>query len=117
MASSSSTPTSLAALTTKMENLTTAPTLLDLQTNRTLWYKVHVFVYDLRNFREIPTSQERLDRIVDASYIGTPYFTDDEAQLLKATIVQDDKNLEQVIEETLKERLEKRIKKRVESGE
>ena len=102
-----------------MENLQTKPptTVQDLKTHPCLWYKVHVFVYDLRNFREIPDAQARLDKIVDASYIGLPYFQPDEVQLLKSSIVEGDKTLERIIEESLNQRLERRIKKRVESGD
>ena len=96
---------------------TTAFTTKDLQKNRSLWYKIHVFIYDLRNFREIPTAQARLDRVVDASYIGMPYFTSDEVAILKNTVVEGDRPLEVVIKETLSGRLERRIKKRVGSGD
>jgi hypothetical protein len=92
-------------------------TVQELKSQRCLWYKVHVFVYDLRNFQEIPEAQARLDKIVDASYIGLPYFKPDEVQLLKSSIVKYDKSLQSIIEETLNERLEKRIKKRVESDD
>lgn len=93
--------------------------LTGLQNNPSLWYKIHVFIYDLRNFREIPDSQKRLDRITDASYIGTPYFTTTEVSQLKSTIIdpKSQQTLEQLIEETLNERLERRMKKRVESGD
>jgi hypothetical protein len=86
-----------------------------VETNTALWYKIHVFVYDLRNFDEIPMAQARLNRIVDASYIGMPYFCPDEVVTLKNTIVGGEKTLEAAIEETLNEQLERRIKKRVES--
>ena len=97
---------------------TTLPTTVqDLKTRPHLWYKIHVIVYDLRNFREIPAAQARLDRIVDASYISEPYFSPDEAQLLKASIAEGDKTLEGLIGETLNERLERRMAKRVGSGD
>jgi hypothetical protein len=82
-----------------------------LKNHLRLWYKIHVFVYDLRNFREISDAQARLDKIVDASYIGLPYFKPDEVQLLKSSIAEGDKTLESIIEDTLNERLERRIKK------
>jgi hypothetical protein len=86
-------------------------TIQELQKNKTLWYKLHVFIYDLRNFREMPTSHNRLDSIIDASYIGFPYFTEEEVQIIKSTIVQGEHTLEKVIQETLEERLERREKK------
>ena len=91
----------------------------DVQSDNALWYKLHVFVYDLRNFREISESRTRLDSIVDASYIGEPYFTSLEASKLKNTVVDVDegKPLQTLIEETLFERLDRRAKKRVESND
>lgn len=104
------------ALSTTASNSTTAPTILDLQTNNSLWYKIHVFIYDLRHFHEIPTSQTRLDQIADPSYLGLPYFTPTEVSQVKSTLVGTGApTLAQLIEETLNERLEKRMKKRVES--
>ncbi|RDL32545.1 Uncharacterized protein BP5553_09001 [Venustampulla echinocandica] len=116
---SSAPPLDIEQITTAAANLKTTPltTIQDLKNQPCLWYKVHVFVYDLRNFREIPDAQARLDRIMDASYIDLPYFTPDEVHLLKSSIVEGDKTLEGIIEETLNERLERRIKKRVESGD
>ncbi|PVH77090.1 hypothetical protein DL98DRAFT_495968, partial [Cadophora sp. DSE1049] len=93
------------------------PTVADLRNDNELWYKLHVFIYDLRNFREAPKSQERLDSIADSSCIGLPYFTSSEAQTIKATMNPNLKSLEVVIEETLNERLERRFKKREESGD
>ncbi|KAI9836346.1 MAG: hypothetical protein M1837_003394 [Sclerophora amabilis] len=94
----------------------------------TLWYRIHVFVYDLRHFREKDDSQARLDQIVDASYLGTPYFSAEEVRSIKDTVVKgeaDDDDapttttttLEQLIEQTLEERLNRRNKKRVDSGD
>jgi hypothetical protein len=95
----------------------TAPTIQDLRNTHSLWYRIHVFVYDLRNFRERADCQSRLDSIVDASYLGTPYFKQEEVDLLKATKVNGEMTLEAVIRNTLDERLERRIKTRVESGD
>lgn len=57
-------------------------TVQDLQDLPSLWYRIHVFVYDLRNFKERVDSQARLDSIVDASYIGLPYFQPDKVERL-----------------------------------
>lgn len=92
-------------------------TVQDLQHCPSLWYKIHVFVYDLRNFREKVDSQARLDSIVDASYIGMPYFQPEEVERIKSTVVNANQTLEEAIRETLDERLERRIKKRAESGD
>jgi hypothetical protein len=80
-----------------------------------LWYKIHVFVYDLRNFREKVDSQARLYRIADTSYIGMSYFQHAEAEILKTRTVDGNKSLEQVIREVLRERLERRMKRQAES--
>lgn len=55
-------------ITAVMESLKFTSTITDLKANTALWYRVHVFVYDLRNFRGIPAAQKRLGSIVDASY-------------------------------------------------
>ncbi|KAL1849463.1 hypothetical protein Plec18170_007370 [Paecilomyces lecythidis] len=88
----------------------------DLRSNPLLWYKIHVFLYDLRHFQE-EDSQARLDSVIDSSYLCLPYFTSEEASQLKTTKIQDTKNLGDIIEETLNERLERRMKKRIESGD
>lgn len=88
----------------------------NLHSNGLLWYKIHIFIYDLRHFQE-HASQTRLDNVVDSSYLCLPYFTPAEVDQLKATIVQNTKSLENLIQETLDERLQRRIKKRVESGD
>ncbi|KAH7383571.1 hypothetical protein BKA64DRAFT_760358 [Cadophora sp. MPI-SDFR-AT-0126] len=123
-----------------------SPTVSDLRNNTPLWYKLHVLIYDLHNFRTAPHSQARLDSITSTSYVGPPYFTAAEAQMIKSTRIdtspavhpgvkkakspsqsqsesqaqseqQNMKRLEVVIEETLNERLERRLKKREESGD
>ena len=95
----------------------TANTIQDLRANRVLWYKIHVFVYDLRHFQE-SASQARLEKITDSSYLGLPYFGADEVAQLKVTTIHNDtKKLEDVIQETLNERLQRRMKKRVQSGD
>ncbi|KAI9652950.1 MAG: hypothetical protein M1831_006279 [Alyxoria varia] len=83
----------------------------------TLWYRVNLFIHDLRNFSTTPSALARLDSITDPSYLGAPYFSPSEVTMLKATLVDGDKTLARVMEETLQERLERRMKKRVESGD
>jgi len=101
--------TSTAPKTTTIADLMTAP--------NNLWYRIHVFVHDLRRFKDNETSRTRLDSIADPSYIGAPYFTAEEAATLKATVVDGEKTLARVLEETLDRKLETRMKKRVESGD
>ncbi|OBT65206.1 hypothetical protein VE03_04724 [Pseudogymnoascus sp. 23342-1-I1] len=93
--------------------------LEDLKAQPSLWFKIHVLLYDLRDFEENPQAQERLDTVLDVSYIGMPYFDPVEAQQLKACVVDatDSKTLEMLIEDTLRERLERRMKKRVDTGD
>lgn len=103
-----------------MEALPTKPTSIeDLKAQPSLWYKIHVLVYDLRNFQANSQAQARLDGVEDLSYIGTPYFDLVEVQQLKACVVDvtNSTDLEMVIKDTLRERLERRMKKRVESGD
>lgn len=105
---------------TTMATISTKPiSIQDLKNQAPLWYKIHVFVYDLRNFQDNSKARARLDAIQDPSYIGMPYFDPIEVQQLKACIVDatDNKTLETLIKDTLKERLERRNKKRVESGD
>jgi hypothetical protein len=110
-------PTGEAINLTKSSIPCTAPMIQDLRNTPSLWYRIHVFVYDLRNFKERANCQSRLDSIVDASYLGTPYFKPEEVDMLKATKVDGEMTLETVIRNTLEERLERRLKKRVESGD
>ncbi|KAG8623080.1 hypothetical protein KVT40_008056 [Elsinoe batatas] len=62
-------------------------TLQDIRQDDSLWWRVLVFLFDLRHFKENVDSQSRLERIVDASYLGQPYFTDDEVSMLKSTVL------------------------------
>lgn len=84
MASSATFPAGDAALiTTTTDTPKNIPptTNRDLKTQTCLWYKIRVFVYDLRNFRENLEAQARLNTVVDPSYIGLPDFQPNEAQL------------------------------------
>ncbi|KDB21303.1 hypothetical protein H109_06778 [Trichophyton interdigitale MR816] len=88
----------------------------DIQSRRSLWYRLHVYVYDLYNFRT-----DRLDSVVDITYLGKPYFNQEEVELLKNTTSNTSgskgETLAQKIESTLDERLNRRIKKRIESSD
>src|SRR5438034_4525623 len=80
----------------------------------TIWYRIHVFLFDLRHYSQRIDSEARLERIPDSSYIGPPYFEPGEAEALRNTVTHE-KKLSQVIEEALEERLNRRMKKRVSS--
>ncbi|KAJ4299830.1 hypothetical protein N0V90_005076 [Kalmusia sp. IMI 367209] len=59
----------------------------NLRSDNVLWYKLHVFMYDLRNFGDKDDSRARLECVVASNYIGEPYFNDHESQMLLSTII------------------------------
>lgn len=83
----------------------------------TVWYRLHVLLFDLQNFSRREDSRARLDTVVDPSYIGAPYFTDEEATKIKQMAVTENKTFEQTISEKLDERLNRRMQKRASSGD
>ena len=89
----------------------------ELKMDSDLWYRIHVLLYDLRHFEQSNVSQSRLETVVDPSYLGEPYFNQDEAEKIKGARLDGDKTMSALIEETLNERLDRRMKKRVESGD
>ncbi|KFY25226.1 hypothetical protein V491_01855 [Pseudogymnoascus sp. VKM F-3775] len=56
----------------------------DLKAEPSIWYKIHVPIYDLRNYQENPQARERLNTVEDLSYIDKPYFDLVESQQVKA---------------------------------
>ena len=89
-------------------------TIQQLKENHLLWYKLHVFMYDLRNFRSKEMSRNRLDCVIDDMYIGEPYFTADEHDKLRRTITHGtDMTLEDLLSEFFQNKLEKRIQGRI----
>jgi hypothetical protein len=58
-----------------------------LQANTDLWYKIHVILYDLCNIATDRTAESRTLFTTDEIYISAPYFTPDEAVLIKQTLV------------------------------
>lgn len=91
--------------------------LPELKVDGNIWYKFHVLLYNLRHFEQTNVSQSRLETALDPSYLGEPYFNQDEAEKFKGARLDGDKTLPALIEETLNERLDRRMKKRVESGD
>jgi hypothetical protein len=87
----------------------------ELRQDGKLWYKIHVFVYDLRNFRSSENSRNRLDSVVDTYYIGLPYFSATEADTILHTIVdiETGKTLKELLDDFFAQKLEKRIKSRM----
>jgi hypothetical protein len=100
----------------KTENTLSIMSLRNSDVSPTLWYRLHVLLYDLQHFNQRPDSRERLETVTGLSYIGSPYFNDDETTAIKNTVVHG-QTLAQIIEQELQTRLERRNKKRVDSGD
>jgi hypothetical protein len=64
-----------------------AMTLSDLRADSDLWYKIHVLLYDLYNIAKDRAAEARTLCTTDELYISAPYFTPEEAALIKATVV------------------------------
>ena len=92
-------------------------TTLKADSNGSVWYKLHVLLYDLRHFEQSNQSRSRLESVTDPSYLGEPYFNLSQAEMIKTIRVETDKTLATIIEDTLNERLNRRMKKRVGSGD
>lgn len=71
-----------------------------------LWYRLHVLVFDLRHFEDkgAEKSHERLDSSKDEIYLGAPYFSEEEAKLIKSYEV-DGMPLSEVIQTTMADKL------------
>ncbi|KAB8203001.1 hypothetical protein P875_00108693 [Aspergillus parasiticus SU-1] len=115
MAPSSSTPDNTNPEDTPDILNPTVANLKDSSIFPSLWYRIHVLLADLKSFDK-PASNKRLEKIVDPSFIGEPYFTPKEAETIKKTII-DGKEFTQLVEEGLNKRLDRRNKKRFESGD
>ncbi|GKZ20925.1 hypothetical protein AbraIFM66951_003816 [Aspergillus brasiliensis] len=95
----------------------TLPDLKSSSISPTLWYRIHVLIFDLKNF-ENASSKKRLDQVTDPYYIGKPYFSPEEAEKIKQTVIDTNgKTFSEMLGEGLNERLERRNKKRVRSGD
>ena len=102
----------------KKSNIKKPTQLSDLWEDTNLWYRIRLFLFDLRHFREQSQSRERLEMVIDPSYIGAPYFDQAEVRRLKSMMPPgQESTLEQIFEATLAERLDRRKKKRVASGD
>ncbi|KAE9382024.1 hypothetical protein N431DRAFT_491285 [Stipitochalara longipes BDJ] len=76
----------------ELENLLLPPiitTIQDLKDMPKIWYKIHVLIFDLRNYQANTKSRDRLKTVIDPSYIGLPYFSCTEAALMKSLQVGD----------------------------
>ena len=85
----------------------------DIKQNTKLWYKVRVLLFDLRHFDERPASRDRLELVIDSSYIGAPYFDTSEIKILKSLATDESgQTLSSRIQATLDQKLNRR--KRIE---
>jgi hypothetical protein len=71
--------------TTKPKSTMATERLPALQANHDLWYKIHVLLHDLCNIATDRTAESRTLATTDELYISAPYFTIDEAVLIKQT--------------------------------
>ncbi|KAK6434516.1 hypothetical protein LTR95_009302 [Oleoguttula sp. CCFEE 5521] len=85
-------------------------TLADLRADRDIWYRILVLIYDLRNIKNDRASENRTLQTLEPLYISTPYFTPEEAEAVKAVIVEAETQttLEQAITKALENFFEKR---------
>jgi hypothetical protein len=51
-------------------------------------YNLKLLLHDLLNLKTSPAAAARLDRTTDPLYISTPYFTDEEAEIVKGSLVE-----------------------------
>lgn len=78
-----------------------------------LWYRIHVFLFDLQNYNERNDSKKRLEEAgANLSYIGMPYFDTREAAAIR-NAENDGRAVSQILETGLQERFERRSGKRV----
>lgn len=90
-------------------------TVSDLREDRDLWYKICVMVYDLRNMSKDKTCKHRTLQTTDPLYISEPYFTPEEATLVKSALADRDKKTS--VENTITTNLENFFEKRRASGD
>ncbi|KAF1996444.1 hypothetical protein P154DRAFT_443362, partial [Amniculicola lignicola CBS 123094] len=57
------------------------PTVADLRENKSLWYKLHVYIYELQHSRSNENSRGRLELLIDPLYLGEPCFSDAEREI------------------------------------
>ncbi|RJE25219.1 hypothetical protein PHISCL_02432 [Aspergillus sclerotialis] len=90
--------------------------LRDKTISPTLWYRIHVFLFDLQHYSHRDDSRTRLESVTHPSYIGSPYFEPSEADAIRAVNCNGEP-LFQVLQTGLNERFSRRIDKRVASGD
>jgi hypothetical protein len=83
-------------------------TLDELREERDIWYKICVLVHDLRNMTKDKTCENRTLQTTDAIYISAPYFSDDEAAVVKSAVTSTGSTIEQEISTNLETFFDKR---------
>lgn len=73
-------------------------TLLDLQANANLWYKIHVLLYDLCHIKSDCASEARTLCTTDELCISGPYFAPSEAAMIKGAILESSRKHEETID-------------------
>ena len=90
--------------------------LRDGTISSTLWYRIHVFLFDLQHYSHRDDSRTRLESVTHPSYIGLPYFEAPEADAIRA-VNYNGEPLSRVLQTGLDARLSRRVDKRVASGD
>ncbi|KAK4616176.1 hypothetical protein CLAFUW4_09736 [Fulvia fulva] len=95
----------------------TPRTLAELRSDQTFSYKIKVLVHDFLNLAKDDAAKKRLNETLDVHYISTPYFTPDEATLIKAATVKKEDGTNCTIEELISTHFENFLEKRRASGD
>lgn len=91
-------------------------TLISIFDTNDLRFKICALIYDLRNIKE-HSSQHRLSSTTDPQYISTPYFSPNEANLVKSALVASEEGQTITVQAALTQRLEGFFSKRSASGD
>lgn len=83
-------------------------TLAELRDNPDMWYKICLLIYDLRNMTKDKTCENGTLQTIDALYISAPYFSDEEAAIVKNATMTPGASIEQAINTNLENFFEKR---------
>lgn len=91
----SETPANISEPATTTES--TIRTVSDIPKPSELWFKIHVFIYDLEEFKTNADSRDCINNALatDSSYISEPYFTQEECEMLKNLIIDGKKTLKE----------------------
>lgn len=65
-----------------------SPTLSEIQSDLSLWYRIQVLLHDLGNVGHDASSEKRLSATTNELHISAPYFTQAEATQILSTLVE-----------------------------